>query len=94
MNNFNKNKKIIIVFGLIILAILIIWYAYFYSPDYNFITEEELFYNKNDKEEIDISQNNIYKEDKPENEAEIEKIYEENLIKVHIARRSKRRRGY
>ncbi len=94
MNNFNKNKKVIVFLGLIILTLLIIWYAYFYSPDYNFITEEELIYNKNDKEKIDISNNNIYKEDNIENEIEIEKIYEENLIKVHIARRSKRRRSY
>ena len=72
MKKFVENKKLITAIAVIIIVILIIVYTYFYSPDYEYITEESFF------NEIIVEENKI-------SESNPEEIIEENLISIHIA---------
>ena len=72
MKKFVENKKLITVIATIIIVILIIVYTYFYSPDYEYITEESFF-------------NETILETTEANELKTEEILEKNLISVHIA---------
>lgn len=95
MYKFNKKRRIIFISVIIMLIILIIWYVYFYSLDYNFITEDDVFYNKNDNEElIDISNNNVFEDNIESNEGKLEIKDEDNCITIHIARCCKKGRSY
>ena len=57
MKKFVENKKLITAIAVIIIVILIIVYTYFYSPDYEYITEES-FFNEIIVEENKISESN------------------------------------
>lgn len=72
MKKFVENKKLITAIAVIIIVILIIVYTYFYSPDYEYITEESFF-------------NETILETTETNEFKTEEILEKNLISVHIA---------
>lgn len=89
MKDFDIKKKILIAFVGAILAIFIVWYSYFYSPDYNFITEDDSFLSGVDTEEsANTIQNNNYEEGIEDSNS----VAEDNLIAIHIARSRKGRR--